>query len=112
MERQLPDDPELSLSGPGQNVSRLCRAYEAFSVRLSVKPLGCASCRWRGGLSYDLQVWSTTRPTLPNSLPPEAWSESGSGWTHGVRGWQLTIQEPVAIEMEDMPRQVVDRWLG
>jgi len=43
---------------------------------------------------------------LPDSLPPRDWSASGSSWTHGVRDWQLTIQEPVAIELEDMPRQV------
>lgn len=61
-------------------------------------------------MSYDLTVWSAAKPVLPDCLPPGRWSASGSRWNHGVRGWQLAVEEPLAVEGEDVPGQV-DRSL-
>ena len=63
-------------------------------------------------MSYDLQVWSATRPALPGCLPDRDWSESESGWTHSVRKWQLVVQQPVAIEAEDLPRDLAQSLPG
>lgn len=57
-------------------------------------------------MSYDLQVWSTTRPVLPDSLPKGDWYDSGSSWNYGAGSWQLVVQPTVAIETEDMPEEV------
>lgn len=57
-------------------------------------------------MSYDLQVWTTTRPVLPGCLPDGDWSQSESSWTHGARSWQLILQRPLAIDLEDMPEEV------
>lgn len=57
-------------------------------------------------MSYDLRVWSSARPQLPECLPPGSWSEYDASWTSGGRGWQVVVREPLAVEMEDIPDQV------
>lgn len=57
-------------------------------------------------MSFDLRVWSAVRPDLPNVLPAGSWSESGARWTCGGRSWQLVVEQPLPVDMEDIPDEV------
>jgi len=54
-----------------------------------------------------VSVWSVAMPELPGSLTRGAWSESGSSWTCSGRGWRLVVNQPVLVDGDDIPAQVV-----
>jgi hypothetical protein len=63
-------------------------------------------------LSYDLQVWTVLPPQCPSVLPGEGWERSASAWTVAKPRWQVVVQEPVNVELEDVPSQVVSALPG
>ena len=67
------------------------------------------SGREEGGVSYDLQVWSTRSIDRPAALPDAArWGSNDGGCTWSGRGWQIVVGPQHRVEFEDVPEEVHD----
>ena len=59
-------------------------------------------------MSYDLQVWSSTQPTLPTPLPEAAsWRLAGGAWSYRRGAWQIDLYPSDRVLPEDVPEPVL-----
>jgi hypothetical protein len=59
-------------------------------------------------VSYDLQIWSVLRPSLPDHLPGRAeWTDTGTAWAYTKPTWQITTRLPDHVERDDVPDEIV-----
>lgn len=64
-------------------------------------------------MSYDLEIWSTAEPRLPDQLPdPPRWEGAGGSWLRKGRGWQLSLYPPDRVLIEDVPEPVAEALPG
>jgi hypothetical protein len=63
-------------------------------------------------MSYDLQVWTTEEPRLPEVSPePDGWSCLGGSWTLDRGTWQI-VGNVSEVDLEDVPVEVAGALPG
>lgn len=64
-------------------------------------------------MSYDLRIWGRHTQELAECLPTRhAWIEQRGGWRLGKRNWQIVVEDPKAVEPEDVPPEAAQALPG
>jgi len=59
-------------------------------------------------MSYDIQIWSVRKVSLPSALLNEQdWEAGEDSWTHAGKTWQLTVGPSDRVLPEDVPEDVL-----